>query len=113
MHFIGSVNDREKEKLLNEGAALVLPIQGSEAFTVVMIEALACGCPILGFDKYCIPEVVRNGYNGFLSSDLDQMITQVSKLSEIDRRNCRRDFEERFTAAVMTSRYLSLYAGAH
>ena len=112
IEFIGPVNDLEKEKLLNEAAALMLPIQGSEAFTVVMIEALACGCPILGFDKYCIPEVVRDGYNGFLSADLDEMTAQVAKLAEIDRRNCRRDFEERFTASVMADRYLELYARA-
>lgn len=110
IRFAGPVDDRQKEVLLQGAAALVLPIQGSEAFTVVMIEALACGCPILGFDQYCIPEVVRNGYNGFLSRDLDEMTSQVARLVEIDRRDCRRDFEERFTASVMASRYLELYA---
>jgi glycosyltransferase involved in cell wall biosynthesis len=111
IRFIGPVDDAGKQSLLGGAAALVLPIQGSEAFTVVMVEALACGCPVLGFNKYCIPELVRHGYNGFLSGDLDEMAMQVRNLHEIDRRNCRSDFEARFSAPLMASRYVALYAG--
>jgi len=109
IRFIGPVTDREKQTLLGNAAAILLPIQGSEAFTVVMIEALACGCPVVGFDQYCIPELVRDGYNGFLAADLDDMVRKVARLHEIDRRNCRRDFEERFSAKVMADRYVALY----
>ncbi|MGH2659775.1 MAG: glycosyltransferase, partial [Actinomycetota bacterium] len=111
IEFVGPVNDAQKQDLLSQAAALLLPIQGSEAFTVVMLEALACGCPVLGFDKYCIPELVRDGYNGFLAKDVDEMAAQVFRLGEIDRRRCRRDFEDRFGAAVMARNYVALYEG--
>jgi len=109
IRFIGSVNDREKQELLGSAAALLLPIQGSEAFTVVMIEALACGCPVVGYNQYCIPELVRDGYNGFLANDVDDMAQHIHRLGEIDRRNCRRDFEERFSARVMAAKFVDLY----
>jgi len=107
--FIGPVNDQQKQVLLSNASALLLPIQGSEAFTVVMIEALACGCPIIGYNQYCIPELVREGYNGFLAKDGQEMQEKVNRLKEIDRRNCRKDFEERFTSSVMANHYVSLY----
>jgi glycosyltransferase involved in cell wall biosynthesis len=112
IEFVGPVDDLGKEALLREAAALILPIQGSEAFTVVMIEALACGCPILGFARYCIPQAVEHGRNGFLSADLDEMTRQVALLAGIDRRECRRVFDERFTARTMADRYLELYGAA-
>jgi glycosyltransferase involved in cell wall biosynthesis len=110
IRFIGPVTDSEKQTLIGNAAAILLPIQGSEAFTVVMIEALACGCPVIGFNQYCIPELVRDGYNGFLATDIDDMVLKVARLHEIDRRDCRRDFEERFSATVMAGRYVDLYA---
>lgn len=111
IRFIGAVDDAGKQALLSSAAALALPVQGSEAFTVVMVEALACGCPVLGYDKYCIPELVRHGYNGFLSHDLDQMTAQVARLGEIDRHACRADFETRFSSSLMAKRYVALYEG--
>jgi glycosyltransferase involved in cell wall biosynthesis len=110
IQFVGPVDDAQKQTLLTESAGLLLPIQGSEAFTVVMLEALACGCPVIGYDAYCIPELVRDGYNGFLVKNEKEMALAVNKLGMIDRRNCRLDFEHRFTAEVMASRYLQLYA---
>ena len=110
IQFVGPVTDGEKQELLGSAAAVLLPIQGSEAFTVVMIEALACGCPVIGFDQYCIPELVTDGYNGFLAADLDEMVLKVQRLGEIDRRNCRRDFEERFSSGIMAAKYVDLYA---
>ena len=109
IRFIGPVDDKQKQVLLSNAAALLLPIQGSEAFTVVMIEALACGCPVVGFNKYCIPELVKDGVNGLLADDLEDMIEKVAHLGKIDRRNCRQDFEDRFTARSMAIRYQSLY----
>lgn len=107
--FIGPVTDREKQDLLASAAAVLLPIQASEAFNVFMIEALACGTPVIGYDSYCIPELVTDGYNGFLAKDEDEMVIKVGRLDEIDRRNCRRDFEARFTAEIMARRYVDLY----
>ena len=107
--FVGPVTDRDKQDLIAGAAAVLLPIQASEAFNVVMIEALACATPVIGYDLYCIPELVRDGYNGFLARDEDDMVAKVGRLGEIDRRNCRADFEARFSAEVMTRRYVDLY----
>ena len=107
--FVGPVTDRDKQDLMAGAAAVLLPIQASEAFNVVMIEALACATPVIGYDLYCIPELVRDGYNGFLARDEDDMVAKVGRLGEIDRRNCRADFEARFSAKVMTRRYVDLY----
>ena len=107
--FIGPVGDRQKEELLSQAAALLLPIQGSEAFTVVMIEAIANGCPVIGYNQYCIPELVTDGLNGFLVSNEEEMVGAVNRLSTIDRRNCRAVFEQRFTSRTMALEYLALY----
>ena len=109
IRFIGPVDDRRKQDLLANAAGLLLPIQGSEAFTVVMIEALACGCPVIGLNRYCIPELLRDGVNGILAEDLDEMVRKLPALERIDRRACRRDFEDRFSAGTMARSYLSLY----
>ena len=84
-------------------------MQGSEAFGLVMIEALACGCPVIGFNQYSVPEVVQEGVNGFLALDEADMVRKVGRLREINRQCCRDDFEERFTSAVMAGRYIDLY----
>ncbi len=107
--FVGPVTDREKQDLLGNAAALLLPIQASEAFNVSMIEALACATPVIGYDLYCIPELVADGRNGFLASDEADMVAKVGRLGEIDRRDCRRDFETNFTAEIMARRYVDLY----
>lgn len=107
--FIGPVTDREKQDLIANAAAVLLPIGASEAFNVFMIEALACGTPVIGYDLYCIPELVRDGYNGFLARDEDDMVAKVGRLDEIDRHRCRLDFDAHFSAEVMARRYLDLY----
>jgi glycosyltransferase involved in cell wall biosynthesis len=108
--YVGPVTDSEKQALLASAAGLILPIQGSEAFTVVMLEAIAAGCPVIGLDRYCIPELVIDGFNGFLGSSEAELVEKVRRIEEISRRDVRADFERRFTAAVMAKAYLDLYA---
>jgi glycosyltransferase involved in cell wall biosynthesis len=109
IQFIGPVDDRQKQDLFAGAAAFLMPLHLSEAFGLVMIEAMACGCPVIGYNKYSVPEVVKEGINGFLAEDEADMVRKVGRLGEIDRRNCRRDFEERFASKVMVGRYLDLY----
>lgn len=109
IQFVGPVDDRQKQDLLSHAAAFLLPLHLSEAFGLVMIEALACGTPVIAYNKYSVPEVVRDGVNGFLAEDEQDMIAKVRRLGEIDRRHCRRDFDERFTSKVMARRYVELY----
>ncbi len=109
IQFIGPVDDAAKQDLLCNARGLLMPIQGSEAFGLVAIEALACGCPIIGYDRYSIPELIQDGKTGFLATGIADMASKVCRLNEIDRMECRRDFEQRFTSQIMASRYLALY----
>jgi len=109
IQFIGPVTDQQKQDLLSRAAAFLLPLHLSEAFGMVMIEALACGCPVIAYDKYSVPEIVREGKNGFLAKDEAEMVQKVKRIGEINRQACRADFDERFTAHRMTERYLELY----
>jgi len=107
--YIGEIDDVQKQKFISQSAAVLLPVEASEAFTVVMIEALACGTPVVGYNRYCLPELIQEGYNGFLANDEADMIEKVKRLPELNRRNCRKDFEERFTSRRMAEDYVRIY----
>src|SRR5690606_19736624 len=89
--------------------ALVFPIDWPEPFGLVMIEAFACGTPVIGWRRGSVPEIVTDGVDGFVVDDLDQAVAAVGRLGEIDRRACRRSFDERFAASRMTGDYLEIY----
>lgn len=107
--FIGPVDDGQKQKLLTNASALLLPVQTSEAFNTTMIEANACGCPVISFNKYCFPEFVENGINGFLGETLADLVDSVNKIHLIDRTKCRQVFENKYTSRTMVQNYLKLY----
>ncbi|HEX8608707.1 MAG TPA: glycosyltransferase [Pedobacter sp.] len=107
--FIGTVNDEQKQALLSTALALLIPVQNSEAFNTTMIEANACGCPVISYNRYCFPEFITNGVNGFLGENEAALAQAVSRLSQIDRAKCRQIFEDRYTAKIMTDNYLKLY----
>ncbi|HMO83881.1 MAG TPA: glycosyltransferase [Lacipirellulaceae bacterium] len=109
VRYIGPVTDREKQDLLGSAGALLLPIEFPEAFGLVAIEALACGCPVIAYSRYSMPEIVTHGVNGFLATTRKELIDAVQRTSEIDRRQCRRSFEQCFTVSHMAQRYLNLY----
>ena len=110
--FIGTVNDSQKQALLGNAAALLIPVQTSEAFNTTMIEANACGCPVITYNRYCFPEFIINGINGFLGENEEDLTRAVSRLGEINREECRRVFETFYTAKIMTDNYLKLYTNA-
>lgn len=107
--YIGPVNDIEKNKLLGNALAFLMPILWNEPFGIVMAEAMACGTPVIGFNKGSVPEVVINGINGFSCTTTEEMISLVLKSNEIDREKVRLDAENRFSAEVIVNNYLSLY----
>jgi glycosyltransferase involved in cell wall biosynthesis len=107
--FIGMVNDAEKQQLLGSAAALLIPVQTSEAFNTTMIEANACGCPVITYNRYCFPEFITGGVNGFLGENEHDLIKAVSHLPEIDRVKCREIFEAGYTSQIMVANYLKIY----
>jgi glycosyltransferase involved in cell wall biosynthesis len=107
--FIGEVNDKQKNMLLNEAAALLIPTIDSEAFNTTMIEANACGCPVISYNKFCFNEYIVNGLNGFKGETFEDLTYAVNKIEEIDRLSCRVIFEKNYTSAHMADNYLKLY----
>jgi glycosyltransferase involved in cell wall biosynthesis len=109
VQLIGEVNDRAKQGFLAGAAALLFPIDWPEPFGLVMIEAMACGTPVIAFKSGSVPEVVDDGITGFVVSDEDEAIRAIGRLADLDRRQVRAQFEKRFSAGRMAEEYLSHY----
>lgn len=107
--FVGEIGEREKSDFLGGAAALLFPIDWPEPFGLVMIEALAVGTPIIAFRNGSVPEIVRDGVNGFVVDSIEEACEAVANIHLISRARCRRDFEERFTADRMAVDYLMIY----
>lgn len=109
VEFLGEVGGEAKHQLLRDAKALVFPIDWAEPFGLVMIEALACGTPVVGWRQGSVPEVIAHGESGFIVESIEQAVEAVNRLAEIDRAHCRRCFEERFNATRMAAGYERLY----
>src|SRR5437868_4304548 len=111
IEFIGEVRHAEKNKLLGGATALLFPIDWPEPFGLVMIEALACGTPVIGFRCGSVPEVIDDGVTGFIVDELDAAVEAVRNIESISRYRCRETFDARFTASRMAHEYVSVYRG--
>jgi glycosyltransferase involved in cell wall biosynthesis len=109
VEYIGEVNEREKDELLGNAYALLFPIDWPEPFGIVMIEAMACGTPVIAFRNGSVPEVMRDGKTGFIVEDIHQAVAAVERIGEISRLVCRREFENRFSARRMANDYIQIY----
>ena len=109
VRLTGEVNDQTKQAFLAGAAALLFPIDWPEPFGLVMIEAMACGTPVIAFRSGSVPEVVDDGITGFVVDGETEAVAAVGRLGELDRRQVRRRFEERFTAGRMAREYVRLY----
>jgi glycosyltransferase involved in cell wall biosynthesis len=109
IEFIGEIGYPTKEAFLANAAALLFPIQWEEPFGIVMIEALACGTPVIAYPRGSVPEVIEDGVSGFLVPGPEAAAEAVSRLGELDRRECRQRFETRFTSRRMVFDYLAIY----
>jgi glycosyltransferase involved in cell wall biosynthesis len=107
--YVGEVGGREKLELLGGAEALVNPIRWHEPFGLVMIEALACGTPVLSFVEGAAPEIVEHGRTGFLCADEQDMAVALGCVADLDRFACRAAVEQRFSAACMVAKHLDLY----
>ena len=109
VEFVGEVNGAEKDVFLRDAAALLFPIRWPEPFGLVMIEALACGTPVLALRRGSVPEVIRDGVTGFVRDTEDQLVETIRHLGTIDRGDCRRDVETRFSPMVMVDAYEQVF----
>ena len=109
VQLTGEVNDETKLQFLAGAAALLFPIDWPEPFGLVMIEAMACGTPVIAFKSGSVPEVIDDGVTGFVVAGEAEAIQAVGRLGELDRRQVRRQFEKRFTARRMAQEYLRHY----
>jgi glycosyltransferase involved in cell wall biosynthesis len=111
IEFIGEISDLEKNEFLGNATALLFPINWSEPFGIVLIEAIACGLPVIAYPLGSVPEIIENGVSGFLVESVDDAVKAVKNLSQIDRRKCRKAFERRFSDRRMAHDYLTIYEG--
>ena len=109
IEFIGEIGDHQKSDFLGGADALLFPIDWPEPFGLVMIEAMACGTPVVAYACGSVPEVIEEGLTGFIVADEDQAVDAVRRLPGLDREAIRRRFEERFSATAMARRYLAIY----
>jgi glycosyltransferase involved in cell wall biosynthesis len=109
VHLVGEVDDTKKQPFLAEAAALLFPIDWPEPFGLVMIEAMACGTPVIAYRSGSVPEVIEEGVTGFIVENETQAIAAVHRLEQLDRRKIRSRFEERFSATRMAKEYEGLY----
>lgn len=109
LDFFGEATDLEKNELIGNALALVFPINWPEPFGLVMIEAMACGTPIVAFGKGSVPEIIKNGENGFICEDVQAAVKAIENIDVIDRLNCRYHFDSRFTASRMAQDYARIY----
>src|SRR6202167_5252320 len=109
VEYIGEINDKDKSEFLSGATALLVPIDWPEPFGLVMIEAMACGTPVIAFNRGSVPEIIEDGLTGYIVEDINGAIGAVDRLGQLSRDRIRRRFEERFTARRMAQDYLSAY----
>jgi len=109
VEYVGEISDKEKSEFLSGAVALILPIDWPEPFGLVMIEAMACGTPVIAFNRGSVPEVVEDGVTGFIVEDETSAVGAVRRLGQLSRPAIRRRFEQRFTARRMAQDYLEVY----
>ena len=109
IEYIGEINEGQKTRFLGEARALVFPIDWPEPFGLVMIEAMACGTPVIAFRAGSVPEVIEHGVTGFVVKDINEAVLAVPAATRLDRAKIRSRFEERFTSAHMAKAYLAVY----
>jgi glycosyltransferase involved in cell wall biosynthesis len=109
VEFIGEINEHQKSEFLGNAAALLFPIAWREPFGLVMIEAMACGTPVIAFNNGSVPEVLENAVTGFIVNSEKDAIAALRDIRSLDRTRIRAEFERRFTAQHMAQNYLKLY----
>jgi glycosyltransferase involved in cell wall biosynthesis len=109
VEFVGEIGDAQKNEFLGNAYALLLPIDWPEPFGLVMIEAMACGTPVIAYREGAVPEIMEEGHTGFIVEELEDAVEAVQRVPELSRKRCREVFEQRFTVTRMARDYLQAY----
>jgi glycosyltransferase involved in cell wall biosynthesis len=109
IEFVGEIGDAQKNEFLGNAYALLLPIDWPEPFGLVMIEAMACGTPVIAYRGGAVPEIMEEGHTGFIVEELEDAVEAVRRVPELSRKRCREVFEQRFTATRMAHDYVQVY----
>lgn len=109
IEYFGSVNDAQKNELLGQAAAMIVPIEWEEPFGIVFAEALICGTPVISCPRGALPEIIRHGVDGYLVNNLSEAVAAVEQLANINRHNCRQRVEQCFSASAIVEQYEKLY----
>ncbi len=107
--FVGEADSTRKRELYERAYCLLLPICWDEPFGLVMVEAMACGTPVIAFSRGAAPEIIVDGETGFLVDDVDGMMQAIRRVDRIDPARCRKHVEQHFSPGVMAERYLAIY----
>lgn len=110
VEYIGEIGERDKEAFLGGAYALLFPIDWPEPFGLVMIEAMACGTPVIAYRKGSVPEILKAGVTGFVVNSVEEAVKAVRQLEYLNRAECRRTFEERFSVRRMALDYVQIYS---
>jgi glycosyltransferase involved in cell wall biosynthesis len=109
IRFLGEISETRKSEFLGGAAALLFPIDWPEPFGLVMIEAMACGTPVIAFRRGAVPEIIEHGVTGFIVDTEEEALESIKHLGDLSRETVRAEFERRFTAHRMAERYVRLY----
>jgi glycosyltransferase involved in cell wall biosynthesis len=109
VEWVGEISDQQKNEFLGNACALLFPIDWPEPFGLVMIEAMACGTPVIAYKSGSVPEVMEDGITGFVVRELDEAAQAIGRVADLSRERCREVFEKRFTASRMADDYMEMY----
>lgn len=112
IEYVGVANPAQRNKLLGGARAILVPVEWEEPFGLVMIEAMACGTPVIGFNRAAVPEIVRDGKTGFIAEDYKEMARAIKKIGKISRKDCRAHVEKNFSVEKMADEYEKAYEKA-
>ena len=109
VEYVGEIGERDKNEFLGNALALVFPIDWPEPFGLVMIEAMACGTPVIAYPMGSVPEIIDNGATGIIVNEIDEAVKAVQRIGAFSRADCRQVFEKRFSAQRMARDYVNIY----
>jgi glycosyltransferase involved in cell wall biosynthesis len=109
VEYVGEIGDGEKDEFLGNAYALLFPIDWPEPFGLVMIEAMACGTPVIAYRSRSVPEVIDDGVTGFTVEGLEDAVKAAKRISTLSRKPCPELFEQRFVASRMAADYVAIY----
>ena len=109
VEVVGEIGDREKNEFLGNAYALLSPIDWPEPFGLVMIEAMACGTPVIAYRGGAVPEIMQEGQTGFIVEEVEDAVEAARRIPKLSRKRCREVFEQRFTVSRMASDYVQVY----